>query len=74
MKKRIIGALYGIFLEGILFKINNWQYKFEKEYLMYCRTGCKDCYKWNGYCRSEREGTPYKKFRKKKWKPRKKEM
>lgn len=65
MKKRIIGALYGIFLEPVLDKIHDWQSRFEKEYLNYCRTGCKDCYKWNGYCRSEKEGTPYKKFRRK---------
>lgn len=36
-----------------------------KEYLNYCRTGCKNCYKWNGYCRSQASGTPYKKFRRK---------
>ena len=61
--KRIIGALYGIFLETPLDRLHNWKCAFEKEYLRYCRTGCKDCYKWNGYCRSKREGTPYKKFR-----------
>lgn len=37
----------------------------EKDYLGYCRNGCKECYKWNGYCRSHREGTPYKRFRRK---------
>jgi len=42
-----------------------WQKRFEKEYLNYCRTGCKNCYKWNGYCRSQASGTPYKKFRRK---------
>lgn len=68
MKKRIIGALYGIFMEPILDKICNWKKRFEKEYLNYCRTGCKECYKWNGYCRSTREGTPYKKFRRKYYK------
>lgn len=63
--KKIIGALYGIFLETPLDRLHNWKCVFEKEYLRYCRTGCKDCYKWNGYCRSKREGTPYKKFRRK---------
>lgn len=63
--KRIIGALYGIFLEPILDKINNWKIWIEKDYLRYCRTGCRDCYKWNGYCRSPIEGTPYKKIRRK---------
>ena len=71
MKKRVIGAVYGIFLEPVLDRIAKWKYRFEKDYLRYCRTGCKDCYKWNGYCRSQREATPYKKFRKKKWKGRK---
>lgn len=41
MIKRIIGALYGIFLEGPLDRLHNWQKRFEKEYLNYCRTGCK---------------------------------
>ncbi|MDE7203196.1 MAG: hypothetical protein K2N34_01620 [Lachnospiraceae bacterium] len=63
--KRLIGALYGILLEKPLNSLYNWKCRFEKEYLRYCRTGCKDCYKWNAYCRSENEGTPYKKFRKK---------
>ena len=53
MIKRIIGALYGIFLEEPLDRLHNWQKRFEKEYLNYCRTGCKNCYKWNGYCRSQ---------------------
>lgn len=65
MIKRIIGALYGIFLEEPLDRLHNWQKRFEKEYLNYCRTGCKNCYKWNGYCRSQASGTPYKKFRRK---------
>lgn len=65
MKKKVIGGLYGIFLESLLRKANNWRIKFEKEYLCYCRNGCKQCYKWNCYCRSEKEGTPYKKFRRK---------
>lgn len=25
----------------------------------------ENCYKWNGYCRSQASGTPYKKFRRK---------
>lgn len=45
MKKRIIGALYGIFLEPVLDRVHNWRYRFEHEYLNYCRSGCKDCYK-----------------------------
>lgn len=65
MIKRVIGALYGIFLEEPLDRLHNWQRRFEKEYLNYCRTGCRDCYKWNGYYRSRKEGTPYKKFRRK---------
>ena len=55
MIKRVIGALYGIFLEEPLSSLHNWQCRFEKEYLNYCRTGCRDCYKWNGYCRSRKE-------------------
>lgn len=65
MTKRIIGALYGIILEPILNRMNRWKGKLEKEYLGYCRKGCKECYKWKGYCRSEKEGTPYNKFRRK---------
>lgn len=65
MIKRIVGALYGIFLEKPLNSLHNWQKRFEKEYLNYCRTGCENCYKWNGYCRSKESGTPYKKFRRK---------
>lgn len=65
MRKRIIGAFYGIFMENLLDKIVNWKIRFERDYLGYCRNGCKECYMWNGYCRSEREGTPYKKFRRK---------
>ena len=63
--KRFIGAVYGIFLENFLNRIHSWQKRFEKDYLGYCRNGCKQCYKWYGYCRSQREGTPYKKFRRK---------
>lgn len=33
MIKRIIGALYGIFLEEPLDRLHNWQKRFEKEYL-----------------------------------------
>lgn len=65
MKKRFLGAVYGIFIEPILDRLHNWQSRVENEYFHYCRTGCKDCYKWNGYCRSEKDGTPYKKFRRK---------
>lgn len=68
MKKRIIGTLYGIILEPVLDRVYNWKSRFEHEYLNYCRTGCKDCYKWNGYCRSTRGETPYKKFRRKYYK------
>lgn len=68
MKKRVIGALYGIFLEPALDRLANWKQRVEKDYLGYCRRGCAECYKWNGYCRSERAGTPYKKFRRKTYK------
>jgi hypothetical protein len=67
-KKRLIGAIYGIFIEKPLRKLCNWKKDFEKEYLGYCKNGCVNCYKWNGICRDKREGTPYKKFRIKKYK------
>ena len=41
MKKRIIGMLYGIFLEKSLDAVTNWKARVEKEYLMYCRRGCE---------------------------------
>ena len=66
IEKCIAGALYGIFLENTLDKIHNWQAHFEKDYLNYCRTGCENCYKWNAYCRSEKDVSPYEKFIKKK--------
>ena len=38
MIKRIIGALYGIFLEEPLDRLHNWQKRFEKEFLEYVDT------------------------------------
>lgn len=63
--KRVIGALYGIFLEPVLDLIENRRKRFENEYLGYCQHGCENCYKWKGYCRNG--GTPYKKFRRKRY-------
>lgn len=63
MKKRIIGALYGIFLFPILERIMNWKTGFEKDYLRYCRSGCAECYRWRCAARSQKQGTPYRKFR-----------
>ena len=37
------GAIWD-FLEETLDRLHNWQKRFEKEYLNYCRTGCKNCY------------------------------
>lgn len=62
MKKRIIGMLYGIFLEKTLDTVTNWKARVEKDYLMYCRRGCEVCYRWKCGCRQQ-DRTPYRKFR-----------
>ena len=61
--KRIVGCLYGIFLEKIMNKISSWTTIIEQEYLKYCRRGCENCYRWK-CCHREKGKTPYKKFRK----------
>lgn len=63
--KRLAGALYGIFLEPVLDRICRWKGRIEKDFFRYCMNGCKNCYKWRCAVRSEREGSPYRKFRKK---------
>ncbi len=63
--KRLAGALYGIFLEPALDRICRWKSRIEKDYFRFCRNGCKNCYKWRCAVRREREGSPYRKFRKK---------
>ena len=63
--KRLTGALYGIFMEPVLDRICRWKGRIEKDYFRFCRNGCKTCYKWRCAVRSEQEGSPYRKFRKK---------
>lgn len=65
--KRIIGCLYGIFLEKPLNKLYDFTKKkikqIESDYLGFCMRGCENCYKWQCAVR-EKDSTPYKKFRK----------
>ena len=64
--KRLISMLYCVLLMkpfgNIVFSLQKWEKRIEKDYLGFCVNGCENCYKWKCAVR-DKDLTPYKKFR-----------
>jgi len=69
--KKIFAWIYFYFLQKPLHTFSRLLARFvnliEKKYLGYCYKGCENCFKWECYVRRPGE-TPYRKFRRGKWK------